>query len=389
MTGDTVRDFKLYSLSGDSLHLSQALSNGKPILLVAGSLTCPYFRQRVPIINQVITTYSNYINVYVIYTLEAHPTDTSIYSGYVNVTSQNVAQGILVPSPKTYGERKSLVDSLNYRVNLNAPVFIDGPCNNWWKKYGPAPYNSYLIGTNGVVLNKHGSFHKLPEDIYCDLDSIFNVNSGLCAGPPTAPGNFTLSVLNNTVSGVPGQVLYDYVDIVNTSSVTVTVKIKKTDFNLPPNWQTAFCADVCFGTGDDSIEVQIAAYNTINFSLDFFTDNIADTGSVKIGFKNPNKSSNSYSMWLQASTVAEDVSVKGLSNAPSLLKTFPNPATNSFTVLTREKEFSLKVFSVTGKEMFFSDKALSVNTSDWPEGIYLVQLTTLKERYSGRVIISH
>jgi hypothetical protein len=386
--GNTVRDFKLYSLNGDSLQLSQALSLGKPVLLVAGSLTCPYFRVKVPIINQVISTYSNYINVYVIYTIEAHPTDTSVYSGFVNVTSQNVSQGILVPSPKTYGERKSLVDSLNYRVNLNAPVFIDGPCNNWWKKYGPAPYNSYLIGTNGVVLNKHGSFHQLPDDIFCDLDSIFNVNSGLCSGPPTAAGHFSLSVINNTVSGQPGNVLYDYVDIVNTNSVTVIINIKKTAINLPPNWETAFCADVCYGTTEDSIEVQIAAYNTVHFSLDFFTDNIADTGSVKVGFKNMNKPSNSFSMWLQASTLGPDIGIQDRFPEISSLKVYPNPATNFITVFTEEKQFSLKVYSVTGKEIYTSENELTPDTSQWPNGIYLVQLTTLKGRYSGKVIIS-
>src|SRR4051794_19849988 len=60
--GDTVPDFKLYSLSGDSLILSQQLQLHKPVLLIAGSLTCPVFRSKVPIINQVMATYGASIN---------------------------------------------------------------------------------------------------------------------------------------------------------------------------------------------------------------------------------------------------------------------------------------------------------------------------------------
>src|SRR5687768_9172822 len=45
--GDTVPDFKLYGLNGDSLALSQALAGGKPVLLIAGSLTCPVFRAKI------------------------------------------------------------------------------------------------------------------------------------------------------------------------------------------------------------------------------------------------------------------------------------------------------------------------------------------------------
>src|SRR5688572_928433 len=174
--GDTVPDFKLYALNGDSLILSQSLTSGKPVLLIAGSLTCPVFRAKVATINQVAVTYSTFVNVYIIYTIEAHPTDTSVYFGYVNVTSQNISGGILFKQPQNYGERKAMVDTMGSYFNLTAPVYLDAPCNNWWKKFGPAPNNSYLIGTNGVVLNKHGWFHKFPDNIYCDLDSILNFN---------------------------------------------------------------------------------------------------------------------------------------------------------------------------------------------------------------------
>ena len=86
--GDTAFDFTLYDLNGDSLRLGEALSYGKPVLLIAGSYTCPVFRQKSSVINDVISFYAGQVDVYIIYTLEAHPDgDTSVYFGYVNPTT--------------------------------------------------------------------------------------------------------------------------------------------------------------------------------------------------------------------------------------------------------------------------------------------------------------
>ncbi|MCX6153704.1 MAG: T9SS type A sorting domain-containing protein [Candidatus Kapabacteria bacterium] len=173
-------DFKIYDLKGDSLVLSQKLAKGKPILLIAGSLTCPIFREKIPIINKVISIYGDKIQVYVIYVIEPHPTDTSIYYGDINIPSENKKAGILFPQPLTYGQRKHLVDTMSYWCSLKAPVFIDGPCNEWWTMFGPAPNNAYLIDTNGYIYAKHPWFHRMFNNIFCDIDSLLGTNSGLC-----------------------------------------------------------------------------------------------------------------------------------------------------------------------------------------------------------------
>ncbi len=386
--GDQVPDFKLYGLNGDSLILSQELLSGKPVLLIAGSLTCPVFRAKVTSINQVITTYSSNIKVFVIYTLEAHPTDTSVYFGYVNTTSQNVTANILFPQPQTYGQRKQMVDTMSSLLNLNAPVFIDGPCNNWWNNFGPAPNNSYLIGTNGTVLNKQGWFHKSPDDIFCDLDSILNLNSGLCVPPPSIPGNFTLAINNSNVIGNPEELLYDYFDVINTSSVVTTIKIKKTQQLLPSGWQTAFCADVCYGTSDDSIQVSLNPFDTLHCSLDFFTDAIADSGSVKVGFRNINKPNNSFSVWLRANTLPNDVGILDNSISKTDFEIYPNPATDKIFLKMTETNFIIKVFDSTGREKLTLVNDNVINTNLWEKGIYLLIFNSLSGTSSKKVVIS-
>jgi hypothetical protein len=387
-TGNTVPDFKLYGLSGDSLTLSTALASGKPALLIAGSLTCPVFRNKVSTINQVVATYSSLVNVYIIYTLEAHPTDTSVYFGTVNVTSYNTSAGILFPQPKTYGERKKMVDTMYTWVNPTAPVFIDGPCNEWWSAFGPAPNNAYIINTNGVVVSKHGWFHKSPDDIFCDLDSILNVNKGLCSGTST-PGTFTVNVLNAYANGKPGAILYDYAEIINISPDPVTVKTKKIQTILPVNWMTAFCADVCYTTVDDSIQFSVAPYDTLLFSLDFFTDMVADSGRVKVGFRNAGKNNNSFSVWLRASTVEEpEVGILEESTFVTSLKCYPNPARDIITISCEEKQYAINVYDALGRQIYASKNDPVIKTGNWERGLYFAVLSNGTRKYSCKIILT-
>ena len=133
MPGNPVPDFKLYTLGGDSVELSSVLQSGKSVLLISSSYTCPVFRGKIPVINQVDSIYQGLLNVYVIYTVEAHPiVDVSPYSGNVWTTSANQTEGILFEQPKTYGERKAVLSSLLSSNYLRPTVLIDGPCNEWW-----------------------------------------------------------------------------------------------------------------------------------------------------------------------------------------------------------------------------------------------------------------
>src|SRR5687768_11128860 len=203
---DTAFDFKLYSISGDSFLLSEKLSHGKPVLLIAGSYTCPVFRNKVAVINSIAATYAGQIEIAIVYTLEAHPTVISPYFGYINVTQANQNAGILYDQPHTYGERKTICGDLLQAMTVQVPVYLDGPCNSWWSMYGPAPNNAYLIDTNGIIFAKHGWFDRHPDnDIVCDIDSL--LGAGGCNSTPSN-GTFILEQVSTTVSGFPGEILY-------------------------------------------------------------------------------------------------------------------------------------------------------------------------------------
>jgi hypothetical protein len=369
---DFVPDFKLYDLNGDSLVLSQKLQSGRPVLLISSSLSCPVFRNKVPVINQVASVYAGLIDVYVIYTIEAHPTDTSVYFGYINITSPNQTQGILFASPQNYGARKAMVDTMSSFVNLNVPVYIDGPCNEWLNNFGPAPNNSYLIDTNGKVLSKHAWFDKSPDDIFCDLDSLLNFNSSNCS--VINNGTFGINVLNMSANGSPGRILYNYIDIFNNSSSDVSILIKSLQKNLPADWETAYCADICYSPGTDSIIVNINAGDTMHFSLDFITGLTADSGSLRLGLRNNQDFNNQFSVWLSASTFNSTATYISSKEDFTL---FPNPFIDFIFIQTESNlSNSIQIFNTDGILIYRSnEKSISnqIDLSSLSPGIYVLK----------------
>ncbi len=271
--GDTAADFTIYDLNGNPFNLATELAKGKPILLVAGNYTCPVFRNKIPSINNVINTYSAQVTTVVYYNVEAHPTDTSPYFGHVNTGSANISAGILYAQPTTYGQRKQVVsDMLNDpTIPLLAPVYIDGPCNNLWAYYGPAPNNAYLIDTNGIIFSKHGWYDKYPDNIICSIDSLLG-NPGPC-GSTNNNGTFTYKLLSsNTVYGNPGITLAIDAQLINNSTNNTLVLLRRMQNDTAQGWETSMCADVCYNTDMDTVTILIAPGDTQDFHFYFYTN---------------------------------------------------------------------------------------------------------------------
>ncbi|MCI5055043.1 MAG: T9SS type A sorting domain-containing protein [Flavobacteriales bacterium] len=372
--GDTAADFTLYDLNGNVFNLNNALSSGKPVLLVNGNYTCPVFRNKIQVINDLFNIYNSQIEVCVIYTLEAHPdVDTSIYFGYVSVTQQNINAGILYEQPTAYGERKMIVSDMLSNTALQVPVYIDGPCNEWWTHYGPAPNNAYLIDTSGIVFEKHGWFDKFPNDIVCDIDSLLGVPS--CGGN-VSNGQFVLEVLSNdTVQSLTGSTLTFSANLINNSSSDVIIEVQKLVNDTPVGWGSSLCADVCYSTETDSISLLIAPGDTQKFHFYFFTDQDVDTGRARVGFRNINDNTNAYLTWFTGITKDNLSGIHELEDF-SKMKVFPNPSLNQITVSISEiGQDELKIVSSSGhvqkviRNLSYSNQ---IDVSDWPGGVYFI-----------------
>jgi hypothetical protein len=380
---DTAFEFKLYSLNGDSMLLSDLLNTGKPLLIVNGNYTCPVFRNKVPLINQLSTTYAGLINIIIVYTVEAHPTDISPYFGFVNVGTANTNEGILFPQPTTYLERLNIVDTMLTNMTINVPVFIDGPCNNFWSVYGPVPNNAYLIKPDGIIFAKHGWFDRNPTDyIICDIDSLlYNTPCSLGSGT----GNFSIHQKDSLVTGIAGSILYGFTDIINHTATDITVSAKKLQKNYSSNWQTAFCADVCYSPSDDSITFTVPANDTMHFSIDFMTNSTPDSGKIKIGFRNVNNITNQFAITVGAKTFTPNRIENQTNNV--FRNIFPNPVCKTLHVELSDqyKQYSqVSIVNMYGK-LIYSEKIMSqkfeIPLENIPSGLYLLKMGAFTTKF--------
>ncbi|MBL7827430.1 MAG: T9SS type A sorting domain-containing protein [Saprospiraceae bacterium] len=325
--GDTVPDFQLFTPEGEVFHLADMLTFGKPVLLVNGNFTCPVFRGKVPALNQLVSEYGNEVIIRVVYTVEAHPDiDISPYFGYVNTGSPNVNAGILYRQPTTYGERLAIINDMTSEIDIDAPILVDGPCNEWWSTFGPAPNNAYLINPQGIVVAKHAWFNRSPDDMSCDIDKYFNPTAN-CGGTGGSPGSFTFNFLTDTIAyGAPGDALYVEAELKNPSNNPVNIEIKRMVENIPDQWTTSMCIDICYSTAVDYTTIQIPAGGSQLFIMDFFTGIDEGLGIVQIGFRNLDNDNNRYVRRMWASTVL----TSNTSEIADLSKVvFPNPANES------------------------------------------------------------
>ena len=383
VVGDTVADFTLYDINGSSMNLASVLNSGKYVLMVAGSYTCPIFRNHMTELNAVAAQYGSQIECFVVYTVEAHPTGSVMpSSGIVNPTNPPYYQ------PSTYGERKvNLQDMLDgvgtgsyIPVPVNVPIYIDGPCNEWWEYYN-GPNNAYLINLDGTVFAYHEWFsnsnppNNQATNIWCDIDSLLGINSGGCSQVTSFGGTFDFelkSTATTTTYGEPGSVIDIFGELINTSNDGVKVEIQRIMNNLPSaTWQSSMCVTFCLPPDEDTTSVIIGAGDTVDFSYHFFTDaamSAPDTGRARVRFSNANGSQSPITQNYRGITEAPVVSVKEL--APTVLF-FPNPVRDQLFFTGIKGNYQL--FNLSGNLICFGNES-SIDLSGVKNGIYIVHV---------------
>ncbi|WP_394750572.1 TlpA family protein disulfide reductase [Spongiimicrobium salis] len=166
-------DFTIHSVEGDIFNLSEQLKKGRPILLVNGSYTCDLSRRSLPKIDALYQKYGSKIDIFIIYTMEAHPMNhPSPYSreNSIWIRSENLRDSIAAKKPETYGERKTLSRQWKEKFKIQPKILLDNPENDYWTLYGQAPNMVYLINSEGIIIERQINFHrKKIEDKMKDL----------------------------------------------------------------------------------------------------------------------------------------------------------------------------------------------------------------------------
>ena len=176
-TGDTIPRFKLYTPDNNPVDIADVMKDGKPVLLIGGSYTCPIFRNKIKNINALANEYKDHIHIFVIYTVEAHPNgpDRSPYSGNVWTLAANIQNNISYLQPRTYADRKNAAKDMVAACALKVPVLLDGPGNEWWTTFGTAPNSAFLIHPDGTIFEKQGWLNADRAPMTYFIDSLLNL----------------------------------------------------------------------------------------------------------------------------------------------------------------------------------------------------------------------
>ncbi|MFT6395521.1 MAG: hypothetical protein ACJAYU_000263 [Bradymonadia bacterium] len=168
-TGNFGPDVPLYGIDGSMTSVREA-SAERPTLFIAVSLTCPIARAAIARAIEVAALFDGAIDVKLVYVVEAHPSnDPSPYVGAEWPSPENTLEGILYQQPRTFGVRAAMAEMLVTLHDVQLPMLVDGPGNEWWNTYGPAPNNAVLLAPDGTVLLEHGWFDGEGLDIVGDL----------------------------------------------------------------------------------------------------------------------------------------------------------------------------------------------------------------------------
>ena len=149
LTGALAPDFALPRL-GSSKSVRLADYRGKrPVLLVFGSYTCPFFRSAAPKINSLYEKYGGRLPFLLVYIREAHSTADWR-------STRNQSDGTVLPPSRTLDEKRDHATLCLRKLHIPYPALVDGMDRKVETAYAAWPSRAYLIGSDGRILYQTG-----------------------------------------------------------------------------------------------------------------------------------------------------------------------------------------------------------------------------------------
>jgi len=156
--GEQAIEFTLAGTDGRIYSLSELLKT-RPVLLVLGGYTCPFWRSSVSVLNELaslplddVHTYGEALHIVHVSVIEPHPKgpDPSPYAGVVSEVRYSI------PQPRDYVGRTSAANDMANLLTGEQIVLLDDLAplsrnNPVWCSYGPAPNSVYLIDQTGML----------------------------------------------------------------------------------------------------------------------------------------------------------------------------------------------------------------------------------------------
>ncbi|MBK8488496.1 MAG: T9SS type A sorting domain-containing protein [Chitinophagales bacterium] len=386
---DTIHDFRLYDLYENEYVMSDILQEKKPVLLISCSYTCFVFRSRIERINYLNSIYGDSLNIYLVYTVEAHPvTDISPYFGYVNTSSHNYEDNVLYRQPTTYLQRKHIVHDMLQRETISVPVLIDGPCNYWWENFGKSPNCAFLIDTNGIVFEAEKWFDRFPDDIQMSIQEILEetvVPKDTVYGEVEFPQSST-----DCISDEPGAIIFAGDYVVNNDVSEAIIDISISDLELPADWNFSICTDVCYPPGIDSVTMVIEPGDSMLLSVHFYTSEIPNEfSSITMELQNQKIFENRTAFAVNACTTEKET----VEEEATVIELYPNPASEQLFINSADAFITdVQLYQINGQLMYennSSANAIQMDVRNFPVGIYFLHYVIGDSKHSKLIAITH
>lgn len=167
---------------------------------------------------------------------------------------------------------------------------------------------------------------------------------------------------NTFLYATPGTEIVFDIEVTNLTAMDQTVFIVRTVNDLPPNWTTSLCFDLCFSSEVDSIattstfgSTPLSPGETRVVSVHFFSDNTIATGTCQLQagtFHNPeNRITQDFIATTDPTLGVNDGNVL---NSYSLSQNYPNPFNPSTKISYNVGEpglVQMKVYNILGVEV--------------------------------------
>lgn len=137
--GDTAPPFTLLTTDGRTIDHDDLRRDGRPTLLVFGSLTCPITESAGDGLRQLHDRYGDRVRFVLVNVREAHP-------------------GALTPQPTTAEQKREHARRLGDHHRLSFEIAVDDLDGSVHRAFGPRPSSAYLIDPSGeIVFRAHWS----------------------------------------------------------------------------------------------------------------------------------------------------------------------------------------------------------------------------------------
>ena len=177
--------------------------------------------------------------------------------------------------------------------------------------------------------------------------------------------SFRINIQDSIKTGNPGEEIVLGGEIINLTDQEVPIVMSRLTNEIPSDWTTSLCFQNCAPPWIDVLEGTLAANDSLEFSVHFFTSQTPGEGQVQLEISHPK---------VQTETFQLKASTSGNTEVPKLnhellqyefVQNYPNPFNSQtkirFFTAPGIRRVELSIFDLTGKSIFKNSYSITAS----------------------------